>query len=132
MADPNLRSAVVDALTAALPANEWAIVGYADMPTRVEKRTVAVWASRIEPSTRLKGGQYALEVQLEVATPHQDITKADDDLDGAVLDVLDVLFGMSSVVLNQAERTTNEAKTAHAWNITVSQILIATPESPED
>lgn len=128
----NLRATVVNALTAALPADEWAIVGYADMPTRVERRTVAVWASRIEPSTRLKRGHYDLEVQLEVATPHQDIAKADDDLDGAVLAVLDVLLGMPEVTFGQAERTTNETKTAHAWNVTVQQILTATPESPED
>ncbi len=127
----SLRAAVVDALTAALPGDEWKIIGYADMPERVERRTVAVWASAIQPSERLKKGQYAVTVQLEIATPHQDIAKADDDLDDALLAVLPVLFELG-VAFERAERTTNEAKTQHAWNVTVSQILIVTPESPED
>lgn len=131
MAD-NLRALIVDALTAALPADEWVIVGYADMPTRIEKRTVAVWASQIEPTQRLKPGQYALEVRLEVTTPHQDVRKADDDLDGAVLAVLDVLFAQPAVIFNRAERITNDEKTAHAWAVYVQQILTATTESPED
>lgn len=128
----NLRAPIVDALTAALPADEWKIIGYASMPERVDQRTVAVWAATIEPSTRLKRGQYAVGVQLKVATPHQDVAKADDDLDGALLDVLDVLLGLRAVSFESAERTTNDAKTQHTWDITVSQILVATPESPED
>lgn len=129
---PNLRGEVVAALTAGLPAGEWVIVGYADAPTRIEKRTAVVWAATIEPSARLKKGQYALQLQVEVATPHQDVAKADDDLDGAVLDVLDVLLAMPSISFERAERMTNDAKTAHGWAITVQQILTATPDTPED
>lgn len=128
----NLRAPIVDALTAGLPADDWAIIGYPDSPERVEKRTVAVWAARIVPAPRLKGGQYVLEMTLEVTTPHQDVRQADDDLDGALLAVLDVLFAMPAIVFTSAERTTNDAKTSHSWTVRVEQILTATPESPED
>lgn len=132
MAEPNLRGPLVAALTAALPADEWTIIGYPDAPERVERRTVAVWAATIQPAPRLKAGQFVLAMSLEVLTPHQDVRQADDDLDGALLAVLDVLLAQPSIVFTSAERTTNNAKTAHAWSIRVEQILTVTPESPED
>lgn len=131
MADePNLRAPIVAALTESLPADEWVIIGFPDTPTRIAKRTVAVWAATIEPAPRLKAGHFAVEMTLEVTTASQDVRKADDDLDGAVLAVLDVLLAMPSIVFVRAERTTNDDKTQHSWTVTVQQVLTAIPTAP--
>jgi hypothetical protein len=129
MAGTSLRAQLVDALTAALPVSEWAIVGYADIPARIEKRTVVVWAAQIEP-VRLKAGQYSLEMQVRVITPHQDVEKADDDLDGALLAVLDILLGLRGVTFDSAERQADNGQ--HWWAITTHYGLAVTPETPED
>ncbi|MGN8245292.1 hypothetical protein ACTHAM_002411 [Cellulomonas soli] len=123
----NLREDLVAALTAGLPAGEWLIVGYPDTPTRVEKRTVAVWSSRIAPQEGL-GSAYRLDQTIEVLTPRQDVRQADDDLDDALMAVLAVLWPLTWLSVESAERTTNDEKTYHAWTITVRRVFTAAPE----
>lgn len=123
----NLRQDIVDALTAGLPAGEWKIIGYPSTPTRVEKRTAAVWTSQITPQTGL-GSAYDLEQKIEVTTPYESVENADDDLDGALLELLSVLWAMRSITFTSAERTVSQEGTQHSWTVTVHNILTAVPE----
>lgn len=118
----SVRTALADGLV-----GDWLIIGHADIPDRIERRTVALWSSRITPLEALASA-YSLEQTIEVITPHQDIRQADDDLDAAVLDVLAVVWATPALMFVTAERTTNEAKTYHAWTITVRAVFTATPE----
>ena len=59
---------------------------------------------------------------------HQDPARADDDLDDALGDVLDVLWTTSGVLFESATRTSINNDTVQAWTLTVTAVITATQE----
>lgn len=122
----SLRQPLADALAAALP-DTWKVTGYPGRVVRVDKLTVAVWTNTI---AHVDGSTVAYGVDFTVAlySPHQDPTQADTDLEDGIVTLLDALWSVPNVVLDKAERTTNEDNTLHAWVLTVRQGITITQE----
>ena len=121
----NLRALVVDALKNGLPTG-WKVIGHPDVPDRASGRTACVWTTSIKPQPAAPS-TYEVTLTVAVLTPHQDARKADDDLDPALFEVLEVLWGVDQLVFDGAERSTY-GSTTPAWDITVRTAFTATPE----
>jgi hypothetical protein len=129
MAGFDLRAQVVDPLKAALPATKYKVDGYpGGVPARPGKRTVCVWTTDLKPLAAAPS-QYEVDLTVLVLTPHQDPTKADDDLDAALSDVLTVLWtDAPGVRFVSATRTSFNDDTVQAWNVSVATNIRTTTE----
>lgn len=126
----SLRKPLADALTLALPA-EWKVTGYTKGLVRVDRLTVAVWTNKIAHLDGAPASAYVVDFTVALYTPHADPTKADDDLETALPKLLDALWSVPDVVLSNADRTTNDDNTLHAWVLTVRQGITITTEPEE-
>lgn len=81
------RDAIAGALTAALPANEYAVIPYARNIDPPRRPTVMVRIDRVIPS-RAASGLWRVEGALVIVGAKTQGQSADDDLDNALADVL--------------------------------------------
>lgn len=126
----NLRSVVTDALNdpdSGLDLTKYKVMGYPGTPTRPTKRTVSVWPVTITPLPQAPS-QYRVELTVVVLSSHQDPTKAEDDLDEALADVLDVLWSAPGVMFESATRTSFKEDTVQAWSLTFAAVITATED----
>lgn len=126
----NLRGIITDALRdpdTGLDPSKYAVGGYPGVPTRPSKRTVSVWPVELSPLPQAPS-QYRAQLTVLVITPLQDPAKADDDLDEALGDVLDVMWATNGVLFDSATRTSFNEDTVQAWSLGFTVNIIATPE----
>lgn len=123
----SLRDPLKDALAAVLP-DEWKVMGYPGRVVRVDRPTVAVWTNDLAHLDGAPAPNYVVGFTVALYSPHTDPEKADADLEAGLVSLLDALWGVSDVVLDKAERTTNEDNTLHAFVLTVRQGITVTTE----
>ena len=118
------RQDVVDQIDPLLPA-EWTILPYSDEPDVLDRPTVMVTATDINPS-RL-ASQYDVTMHVYVLIPNRDDVALDsDDVDDAVLETLDALLRMRAVTQGNATRATFQG--GHpCWDITITITATVAP-----
>ena len=111
------RQDVVDQIAPMLP-DEWTILPYSDEPDVLDRPTVMVTATDIDPA-RL-ASHYDVTMHVYVLTPNRDDVALDsDDVDDAVLETLDALLQMKAVTQGNANRATFQG--GHpCWDITIT------------
>lgn len=126
----NLRSIVTEALRdpdSGLDLSKYVVMGYPGSPSRPSKRTVSVWPVTLTPLPQAPS-QYKVELTVLILSAYQDPAKADDDLDEALADVLDVLWSAPGVMFDTATRTSFNDDTVQAWSLTFNAVITATEE----
>ena len=111
------RQDVVDQIAPMLP-DEWTVLPYSDEPDVLDRPTVMVTATDIDPA-RL-ASQYDVTMHVYVLIPNRDDVALDsDDVDDAVLETLDALLQMKAVTQGNASRVTFQG--GHpCWDITIT------------
>ena len=118
------RQDVVDQIAPMLP-DEWTILPYSDEPDVLDRPTVMVTATDIDPA-RL-ASHYDVTMHVYVLTPNRDDVALDsDDVDDAVLETLDALLQMKAVTQGNANRATFQGNHP-CWDITITITAIVTP-----
>ena len=120
----NLRAIVAEPLAAAL-GDGWTVIGHPDLPVRPSGHVVGVYTTDLKPLPSAPSS-YEATLVVVVLTDSQDPRKADDDLDPALLEVLQVIWTIPDVVFESAQRVTRGD--SHCWDITVRTAFTATPE----
>lgn len=115
------RTELAAALKRQLPAN-WAISGRAQTPDTVVRPTVIVQTERLErPTTARLHAFVAVHLAVWVLVAADDAEKADDALDAAATNVIDVIDRLASFDWTSAERGTLDA--FHSFKISVQALL---------
>lgn len=120
----SVRSYLVDELTP-LVNQGWRIIREQRMPETIDTITVVLKHSRIEKLPEAPMGALRNEVVLTVADPHEDIAKAEDALDDAVVDLLSVIDKHDSINWTEA-RKAKVNDNILGWDITLTVITTAT------
>jgi hypothetical protein len=111
------RSDVVDQIAPLLP-DEWTILPYSDEPDVLDRPTVMVTATDIDPS-RL-ASQYDVTMHVYVLIPnHDDVLVDSDEVDDAVLLSLDAILRLKAVTQGNATRATFQGGSP-CWDITIT------------
>lgn len=137
MAVESARTVLAEALAEGLPetytdpsgrALTYRVTGFQRQLDRVDSRTLMVWQDRLTPQG-IGTDRAAVTLTVWVLTPFDTSPAADDDLDDALLDVLNVLHGRRDFVWTDAERGVL-ADTWHGYKLTVRAggHIIRTPE----
>lgn len=122
----SLRSELTTLLTDGLPAVK--VIGYPAGLDAVTKRTLALWATDLTHLDAAPNGHYRVEFTVQLFSQYPDPARADDDLDGFLTDVLEVLWPSRRYVLERAERTTSQSDALQSWTLTVHAGLTITEE----
>ena len=113
----SLRQTVVDAIAPMLP-DTWRVQPYSDEPDVLDRVTVMVTSSRIDPGATAHS--YSVEMHVYVLVPNRnDALRDSDDVDDAVLETLDAVLRLRAVIQGTAERATFQG--GHpCWDITIN------------
>jgi hypothetical protein len=118
------RQDVVDQIAPLLP-DDWTTLPYSDEPDVLDRPTVMVTATDIDPS-RL-ASQYDVTLHVYVLIPNRDDVALDSDaVDDAVLLVLDALLRLKAVTQGNATRATFQGGSP-CWDITITITATVSP-----
>lgn len=99
----------------------WKVIPEQRMPDTIKSTTVVLKHLSIEKLAEAPAGHLRNEVVLTVATPHEDIAKAENALDDAVVKLLSTLDGHKTI--NWASAKKAQVTDAYlGWDITLTVI----------
>lgn len=127
MSDESVRHYLAAEL--ALPA-DWAVIPEQRFPETIAKTTVVLQHTRIEKLPEAPIGHLRHTIELSVIDPRQDIAKAEDALDDALVTLIQSLDGHPAINWTGAEKTMHR-DTYVAWNLTLT-VITSTPEPDEE
>lgn len=121
----SVRTDLATALATAL-GDDYRVVGWQHGIDRVPKRTVMVWVDALTP-VGISSDNLKVDLALWVLTPSEDTPTADDDLDDALLDVIEALRPLTAFTWTRAQRGVYEDR-FHGYQLTISAAGRVTPE----
>jgi hypothetical protein len=113
-----VREFLAAQLTTLLPGT-WKLIPNQRMPETIDKTTVVVKLTTIEPLAEAPAGTLSNGAVITVADPHQDDVTAENALDDAVLELCTAIDAVPGMTWTKAEKVL-VGQSYLGWDITAS------------
>ena len=119
------RKVLSDALKVSLPG--WLVLSTARSLDNVSKNTCVLWTAKRKRDEQIQMSLLTDEIELWVFVPTDNVDKIEDDLDDALLEVMEALEQNNAFAWQEAERGVLADKFS-GWHLTVTCINNVTNE----
>jgi len=110
--------------------SEWRLVKYEDNSDEPDRVLVKVRQRGVSRLKEAPQGFYTTQFVLELVTPETDVTKAEDSLDVALFELLDILDTINPTLWQSTEKVFDALLKRLAYDVTVNLVTNKDGQTP--